>query len=116
MTFSITSFFNFSWLISSSCCVETNMVSILFGLSFSYSTVTCVFPSGLKYLISLFLLTSVNLLDNLCAIEMAYGMYSGVSSQANPNIMPWSPAPPTSTPNAISGLCFVILISILHVL
>ena len=47
---------------------------------------------------------------------MAYGIYSGVSSQANPNIIPWSPAPPISTPNAISGLCFVILMSISHVL
>ena len=31
------------------------------------------------------------------------GINSGVSSQAYPNIMPWSPAPPVSTPMAMSG-------------
>ncbi len=36
---------------------------------------------------------------------MGAGISSGVSSQANPNIIPWSPAPPVSTPRAISGDC-----------
>jgi len=34
---------------------------------------------------------------------MGIGINSGVSSQAKPNIRPWSPAPPVSTPMAISG-------------
>ena len=56
----------------------------------------------------------VNLFANLCAIFIANGIYSLVSSQAKPNIIPWSPAPPISTPSAISELCFVILVSILQ--
>ena len=33
------------------------------------------------------------------------GISSGVSRQAKPNISPWSPAPPVSTPWAMSGDC-----------
>ena len=40
---------------------------------------------------------------NLCAILIAKGIYSAVSSQAYPNIIPWSPAPPISTPCEISN-------------
>jgi len=47
------------------------LVSILLGTSFSYSTVTCVFPSGLKNGTIPFFLTSVNFLDNLCAMSIA---------------------------------------------
>jgi len=36
------------------------------------------------------------------------GISSGVSSQAKPNIRPWSPAPPVSTPMAISSDCFLM--------
>ena len=54
---------------------------------------------------------SITRYDSISGEELAP---YGVSSQANPNIMPWSPAPPTSTPNAISGLCLVMLISILQ--
>ncbi len=34
---------------------------------------------------------------------MGIGISVGVSLQAKPNIMPWSPAPPTSTPAAMFG-------------
>ena len=33
------------------------------------------------------------------------GISSGVSEQAYPNMSPWSPAPPGSTPRAMSGDC-----------
>ena len=33
------------------------------------------------------------------------GISSSVSVQAYPNIRPWSPAPPVSTPIAMSGDC-----------
>ena len=36
---------------------------------------------------------------------MGAGISSGVSSQANPTIIPWSPAPPVLTPWAMSGDC-----------
>ena len=42
---------------------------------------------------------------SLWASEMGVGISSGVSSVAKPNIMPWSPAPPVSTPCAMSGDC-----------
>ncbi len=38
-----------------------------------------------------------------------------VSSQAKPNIMPWSPAPPRSTPMAMWGDCLWRWHSTLHV-
>src|SRR6266436_6425076 len=34
---------------------------------------------------------------------MGMGISSSVSSQAKPNMSPWSPAPPVSTPMAMSG-------------
>ncbi len=40
---------------------------------------------------------------SLCASMIGIGMSSGVSVQAKPNINPWSPAPPGSTPCAMSG-------------
>ena len=39
---------------------------------------------------------------------MGVGISSGVSLVAYPNIMPWSPAPPVSTPMAMSGDCELI--------
>jgi hypothetical protein len=38
-----------------------------------------------------------------CASRIGSGIRSSVSSVAYPNIMPWSPAPPVSTPMAMSG-------------
>jgi hypothetical protein len=40
------------------------------------------------------------------------GISSGVSSHAKPNIIPESPAPPTSTPCAMSGDCSSMLLMI----
>ena len=47
-----------------------------------------------------------------CARAIGSGISSGVSSQAKPNIIPWSPAPmslplalSSSTPMAMSGDC-----------
>ena len=39
----------------------------------------------------------------LWASMIGIGISSGVSRQAKPNISPWSPAPPLSTPIAMSG-------------
>ena len=44
------------------------------------------------------------------------GISSGVSRQANPNMRPWSPAPPVSTPCAMSGDCLSIVLMTAHVL
>ena len=63
----VMSFFIVSKSTVSKCWFDINMVSILAGLSSTYSTVTCVFPSGLKYFIVLFLKTLVNCLDNKLA-------------------------------------------------
>lgn len=38
---------------------------------------------------------------------MGSGMRTSVSRHANPNIMPWSPAPSRSTPCAMSWLCLL---------
>ena len=46
---------------------------------------------------------------SLWASEIGRGISSGVSLQAYPNIMPWSPAPPVSTPMAISPDCLLML-------
>ena len=40
---------------------------------------------------------------SLCASMIGSGISSSVSVQAKPNIRPWSPAPPVSTPIAMSG-------------
>ena len=42
---------------------------------------------------------------------MGKGINSSVSRHANPNIMPWSPAPPVSTPRAMSVDCSWIAVS-----
>ena len=47
---------------------------------------------------TLFLLTSVNFLVSWCASEIGNGMNSGVSLEAYPIIIPWSPAPTSSAP------------------
>ena len=60
-----------------------------------------------------------------CASAIGRGISSGVSRQANPNIMPWSPAPSSwsavpssrtssaaSTPIEMSGDCSLTLTSV----
>ena len=44
-------------------------------------------------------------MHSLCASMIGSGISSSVSRQAKPNIRPWSPAPPGSTPMAMSGDC-----------
>ena len=121
-----------SCVTSGSCCVESTTASRRFGVPFSsYSTVTWVFPSGLKYFNVPSFLTSVSFLASLCASEIGYGISSGVSSEAYPNIIPWSPAPiaaisssdilfsfasrALSTPSAISADCSSIAVITPHV-
>ena len=67
--------------------------------------VTWDLPSGRKYGSTSVFRTSESLRVSLWASMMVMGMSSGVSSQAYPNIRPWSPAPPVSTPMAMSGDC-----------
>ena len=55
--------------------------------------VTWDFPSGRRYGRISALRTSARRLASLCASRIGIGMSSAVSVQANPNIMPWSPAP-----------------------
>ena len=66
---------------------------------------TCAFPSGPRYGMSPLVRASVRRLVIRCASMIGSGMSSGVSSHANPNIIPWSPAPPESTPIAMSPVC-----------
>ena len=116
MTFSMISRLSSSCSISGACWVETTTVSTRTGRSFSsYSTVTWLLPSGRSQESWPLRRHSESLRVMRCASAMGMGMYSGVSSQAKPNIMPWSPAPmsfspterPSSaalTPCAMSGL------------
>ncbi len=53
--------------------------------------------------------TSESFSVSLCASEIGIGISSGVSLQAKPNIIPWSPAPPVSTPMAMSPDCLLML-------
>jgi hypothetical protein len=55
--------------------------------------VTWDLPSGRKKSSAPFLLTWVRRRVSLWAYMMGMGISSGVSSVANPNISPWSPAP-----------------------
>ena len=110
-----------SRLTPSRCCVEIRTVDNLTGRPSTYSKVTWVFPSGRRYGMSPLLRTSVRRSARRCANQIGRGMRSGVSLQAYPNIIPWSPAPwplmmssplfplrcssLMSTPCAMSGLC-----------
>ena len=107
MTCSITSSRIFFCDTSGSCWVEMTTVCTRTGLRPWYSIVTCDFASGRRYGISFgcFLRMSARRFTSLCANMIGIGMYSGVSFDAYPNIIPWSPAPPVSTPRAISGDC-----------
>ena len=57
-------------------------------------------------LVSLVSLTIISL-----ASTIAKGISSSVSFTAPPNMIPWSPAPPVSTPIEISGDCEWIVLS-----
>ena len=63
------------------------------GTPCSYSTVTCVLPSGRRYGSWPDLRTSASRRAMRWASAIGSGISSGVSRQANPNIIPWSPAP-----------------------
>ncbi len=71
----------------------------------SYSTVTWLLPSGRAQR----RVPSRRAVDrrrtSWWASWIGAGISSGVSSQAKPTIIPWSPAPPVSTPWAMSGDC-----------
>ena len=70
------------------------MASTRTGLSSSsYSMVTWVLPSGRRYGSVPSLRTAVSCSARRCAMVIGSGISSGVSSQAKPNIRPWSPAP-----------------------
>ena len=86
------------------CWVEITTASTRTGLEPSYSTVTWDFPSGLTKSMMPFRRTSARRKQSLWAIIMGRGINSSVSSQAKPNINPWSPAPPVPTPMSISEL------------
>ena len=103
ITCSIKSLLIVSLSTSSPCWVDISIVWTLTTLFPSYSTVTWVFPSGLKYSKVPFFLTSVNLLDSLWANDIGRGINSSVSLQAKPNIIPWSPAPIFSISSSVTS-------------
>ena len=70
-----------------------------------YSTVTWDLPSGRRYFSVSERRTSASLRASLCANWIGRGINSSVSLHANPNMSPWSPAPPVSTPKAMSVDC-----------
>ena len=88
MIFSMTSALSVAWSISGACWVETTTVCTRTGVSPSYSTVTWLLPSGRSQGSSPLRRACERRRVILCASAMGMGMYSGVSSQAKPNIMP----------------------------
>ena len=79
------------------------------GFPSRYSTVTWLLPSGPMAWLACCFRTSASFLVSLWASMIGRGMSSGVSLQAKPNIMPWSPAPCSCfsaflTPRAMSPL------------
>src|SRR6185369_12887439 len=78
---------------SGSCWADTTTVLTRFGTPRSYSIVTWVLPSGRRNGSWPDLRASARRRAMRCASAMGSGMSSGVSRQANPNIIPWSPAP-----------------------
>ena len=95
----------------------------------AYSIVTWVLPSGRRYGSWPVRRTSDRRRAMRWARAIGSGMSSGVSRQANPNIIPWSPAPSSnagaassrtssaeSTPWAMSGDCSLTDTSVPHVL
>ena len=94
----------------SECCVEMTTASTRRTLPFaSYSTVTWDLPSGRRKGSVPFLRTCESRMVSLCASEMGVGINSSFSFTAYPNIIPWSPAPPVSTPMAMSPDCLLML-------
>ena len=89
----------------SACCVETTTVSIRATLPPLYSTVTWLLPSGRRKS-SPARRAFASWRVTACAYWIGAGMSSVVSSQAYPNIIPWSPAPPVSTPWPMSLDCW----------
>ena len=94
----------------SSCWVETTTASTRAGRPLRYSTVTWVFPSGRSQGISPLTRASTRRFTRRRDHHAGAGMRTSVSSQAKPNIIPWSPAPMSrlsevwaSTPSAMSG-------------
>ena len=75
----------------------------------SYSTVTWDLPSGRRKGSVPFLRTTESRCVSLCASEIGVGINSAFSFTAYPNIIPWSPAPPVSTPMAMSPDCLLML-------
>ncbi len=95
---------------SSACWVETTTVSTRAGRPPRYSTETWVFPSGRSQGISPVVRASTRRLTRRRDHQAGAGIRASVSSQAYPNIIPWSPAPislafsgSSSTPMAMSG-------------
>jgi len=62
-----------------------------------YLIVTCVFPSGRSHQRDPSFRTSVSFFPSFVAMRMVSGMQDAVSSEAYPNMMPWSPAPTSSS-------------------
>ncbi len=92
-------------LIASACCVETTTASTAIGRLPSYSTVTWDLPSGRRKSICPFRLAWESRMTSRWASVSGSGISSSVSRTAKPNIRPWSPAPPVSTPWAMSEDC-----------
>ncbi len=101
--------------IDSACCVEMTTVSTRTGLPSAYSTVTWLLPSGRSHSSVRFLRASARRSVSLCASVIGSGISSSVSRTARPNMSPWSPAPPVSTPIAMSGDCLSIVEITAHV-
>ena len=89
-------------------------MSIRTGLRSRYSTVTCDLPSGRRKS-SPARRAFASWRVTAWAYWMGAGISVGVSSHAYPNIIPWSPAPPVSTPCAMSGDCWSTATSTPHV-
>ncbi len=103
---------------SGACCVLTTTVSMHEGRPASYCTVTWLLPSGRRNPSLPSLRTDASRRVMPWASMMGRGMSSSVSVQANPNMMPWSPAPcsvyrpcPSVTPTEMSSLCFSMTVS-----
>ena len=97
-----------AWEAEAACWVETTTLLMRTGLPSMYSKETWVLPSGRKKGTVPSLRTLVSCWESWWAQKMGAGMRVGVSLQAKPNIMPWSPAPwssgaARSTPWAMSG-------------
>ena len=89
---------------SGSCWAETTTVRTATGVPLRYSTVIWVLPSGRRYGSCPDLRDAASCRAIRCASAIGSGMSSGVSRQANPNIIPWSPAPSSLRRRAVANL------------